>query len=249
MLRKNKMFILEKSKHITPMILWFPSLNFTVGDEIISKNIDQLRQKFDLFFVFSQELDGILDLEKFSSLHMATGYVISEDNDPCQSMWWTMKYLREFRKTQYLGYYLVSTECINRDLDKKFIDLERISNSTVLNIGVMEYTRESYTNIYNLCRKPEKKDLIFKWKYLGTDPRGMYSTHTCYSDFIYLRPFIIDRINEFMNGDAEYTVTPGHLFLDSFSGQWIGDFIASWVMKTDDPSKYFLNMKLKDVKA
>ena len=243
------MFILEKSKHITSMIFWFPSLNFTVGDEIISKNIDQLRQKFDLFFVFSRELDGILDLEKFSSLHMATGYVISEDNDPCQSMWWTMKYLREFRKTQYLGYYLVSTECINRDLDKKIIDLERISNSTVLNIGVMEYTRESYTNIYNLCRKPEKKDLIFRWKYLGTDPRGMYSTHTCYSDFIYLRPFIIDRINEFMKGDAEYTVTPGHLFLDSFSGQWVGDFIASWVMKTDDPSKYFLNMKLKDVKA
>ena len=52
-----------------------------------------------------------------------------------------------------------------------------------------------------------------------------------------------------MKGDADYTVTPGYLFLDSFSGQWIGDFIASWVMKTDDPSKYFLNMDLKDVRA
>ena len=39
------------------------------------------------------------------------------------------------------------------------------------------------------------------------------------------------------------------IYLDSFSGQWIGDFIASWVMKTNDPNKYFLNIKLKDVKA
>lgn len=248
MLRKNKMFILEKSKHITSMILWFPELEYTIDDENISKSLDQLREKFDLFFVFPQELNGVLDLEKFSNLHMATGYVISEDNDPSQSMWWTMKYLREFRKNQYLGYYLGSTDCINLEINK-ITDLEGISNSTKLNIGIMEYSRESYSNIYNLSRRPEKKDLIFKWKYLGTDPRGMYSTHTCNSDFIYLRPFIIDRIDEFMKGDAEYTVTPGHLFLDSFSGQWVGDFIASWVMKTDDPSKYFLNMKLKDVKA
>ena len=40
MLRKNKMFILEKSKHITSMILWFPELEYTVDDENISKNLE-----------------------------------------------------------------------------------------------------------------------------------------------------------------------------------------------------------------
>lgn len=247
MLKKNKMFILEKSKHITSMVIWFPNLESTVENPDASFWFNRFRENFDLFFVFPQELNGVLDLEKFSSLSMATGYVISENNDPCQSIWWTLKYLREFRKTQYLGYYLAQSN-FKLETDKED-DLLRVANSTKLNISIMHYYRESYENICNLCKKPEKKDLIFSWKYLGSDPRRMYSTHVCDSEFIYLRGWLIDQINDFMDGNVEYTVTPGHLFLDSFDGQWIGDFLASWVNKTDDPSKYILNMNLKHAKA
>ena len=83
----------------------------------------------------------------------------------------------------------------------------------------------------------------------GIDSRGLYCTHKVLSDMIYIRPWIIDKINEFMNGNAEYTETPGHLFLDSFCGFRFGDFLVSWAAKTLEPSKHILNTKLKNAKA
>lgn len=249
MIKKNKMFILEKPKHYTAaMLIWFPDLENLVNEDL-SKKLDLLKDSFDLYFVFPQSLSGIIDLEKYSSLSMATGYCISENEDQCQTMWWAMKYLKLLLAESYSGIYLGSSDCICLDGKNTIKDLVSVASNNLLNIGVMKYTRLSYGEIFKLCKKPEKNDLIFNWKYAGSDPRGMYSTHTCTSDFIYLRGWIIDKVDQFLKGEADYTVTPGNLFLDSFEGQWIGNFLASWAMKTEDPNKIFLNLDFSDVKA
>ena len=248
MVKKNKMFILEKPKHfIAAMLVWFPNLD-CLENEDLSRKLDLLRESFDLYFVFPQSLSGIVDLEKYSSLSMATGYCISDNDDQCQAMWWATKYVKLMLTGSYAGIYLASGDCI--DLEKDTINsLVSVASNNLLNIGVMKYDRLNYGEIYKLCKKPEKTDLIFSWKYAGSDPRGMYSTHVCTSNFIYLRGWIIDSIDKFLKGEADYTMTPGNLFLDSFEGQWIGNFIASWVVKTKEPEKVFLNMNLSDVKA
>lgn len=248
MLRKNKMWILEKPKHVTAMIAWFSEDQ--VLTESLSKGWEKYGENFDLYFVFSKGLEEKYDLKKYSSLHMAKGYVVSEDTDPCQSMIWTLKYFREFMGSMYIGFYLRhSNPVFTVDEEKDVPELVRVSQCP-LNIGIMRYSKESFETLEKLYTLPEKKSLLFGWKYLGSDPRGMYSTHRCNGDLIYLRPWIIDKMLNFLVSDSiDYTIIDGSLFLDSFQGQPIGDFLASWIIRTGEPEKYFLNIDFKDVKA
>ena len=248
MLRKNKMWILEKPKHITAMIAWFSESQ--VLTQSLSGGWEKYGEQFDLYFVFSKGLEEKYDLKKYSSLHMAKGYVISEDTDSCQAMIWTMKYLREFMTSQYVGIYLRNSNPVFTEIEETNIsELVRVSQCPI-NIGIMKYSKQDFKTLEKLYTLPEKKSLIFGWKYLGSDPRGMYSTHKCDGDLIYLRPWVIDKVLNFLISDSiDYTIVDGSLFLDSFKEQYIGDFLASWAIRTGEPQKYFLNLDFKDVKA
>lgn len=247
MIKKNKAFILERPSHITAMTIWFSGVKDTVDNEEISKAIDKLKTKFDLYFIFSESLLGIIDLEKYSRLYQAKGYIVSENKDQCQAIWWTLKYLWSFMNSEYVGYYTIESGELPK-LISQYDDMTRVSESP-LNIGIMKYTRIPYSRIDSLCKIPRKKDLMFSWKYLSIDPRGMYCTHVTESSLIYLRPWVISKISDFMKNDVDYTITPGSLFLDSFRDFRFGDFIASWAEKTGKPEQFILNINLRDAKA
>lgn len=243
MLKKNKAFILENPKHITASLIWFPDFLNTLENSQVSNILDGLQEKFDLYFIFPKDLMRTIDLEKFSRLYQASGYIISEDTDQCQAFWWTLKYLRTFMGSSYVGYFLLESDRSRPGIE----DMERVSMSQ-LNIGVMKYTRMPYSEIDALCKLPDKKNSLLSILRMP-DPRGMYCTHKAVSTIIYLRPWLVDKIDDYMKGNITYTTTPGSLFLDSFEGFRFGDFLASWAIKTGTPDQYFLNMLISDAKA
>lgn len=245
MLKKNKTFILEKPQHITAVTIWFPDVQCLENIEV-SKTIDLLQKNFDLYFIFSEEIQFVYDLEKYSRLYQAKGYTISQDSDQCQAIWWTLKYLRVLT-TAYVGYYSLEADKFEEVTDN-LKELIRISNSPI-NIGIIKYSRVTYDEILNYCKMPEKSNFIITVKYFGSDPRAMYRTHKAVNNILYLRPWLIDKINDFMTGNVDYTETPGTLFLDSFSGFSFNDFFVSWAVKTLIPEKHILNLDLKDAKA
>ena len=247
MLKKNKTFILEKSQHITAITIWFPNVQ-NLEDKDILTTLDALQKNFDLYFIFSEEIQYLYDLEKFSRLFQAKGYTISQDSDQCQAIWWTLKYLRTLVTIHpYVGYYSLDADKF-KEVNDNLSELIRVSNSP-LNIGIIKYSRVEYDEIINFCRMPEKSNFILTIKYFGSDPRAMYRTHKATSDILYLRPWLIDKISEFISGNSEYTETPGTLFLDSFNGFSFNDFFVSWAVKTLEPDKHILNIDLKHAKA
>lgn len=249
MLKKNKAVIIENPQHFTAVTIWFPDLQSTVDNEAMARTIDGLEKEFDLYFVFSENLLGHIDFDKYSKLFMAKGYVVSQDADQCQAMVWTLDYLRTFFKL-YTGFYVLESNLLENQ-EKRISEMVRVVG-TPLNIGIMEYKRASYEDIWEYSRIPDSRDYFLPARLvslLEIDSRGMYCTHKFTGDIIFLRPFIIDRMNEFLGDKAEYTKTPGPLFLDSFSGFRFGDFLASWCIKTKMVDKFLLNVKLEDAKA
>ena len=245
MLKKNKTFIFEKPEHVTAITLWFPDQK-SMEDLDVLYSIDLLKKNFDIYLVFSENLQFFYDLEKYARLCQAKGYTISSDMDQCQATWWTLKYLRKFASS-YIGYYGMEADKMER-VPADINEFVRVSQCP-LNIGIIHYSRMPYSEIINLSKKPDSMNFFRFIKTGGIDARGLYCTHKALSDTFYIRPWIIDKIKEFMNGNAEYTQTPGHLFLDSFRGFRFADFLVSWAEKTLEPNKHVLNVKLKNAKA
>ena len=161
MLKKNKAVILENPQHFTAVTIWFPDLQSTVDNEDLAKTIDGLEKEFDLYFVFSEKLLGLIDFDKYSKLFMAKGYVVSQDNDQCQALIWTLNYLRTFYSSLYTGFYVVESNLLDTQL-KRIPEMVRVVG-TPLNIGIMEYKRASYKDIWEYSVLPEPSDYFLPY--------------------------------------------------------------------------------------